>query len=294
MDDKKNMNSRGRHSREGRPSNLAFYRQYWCPAASIDPLSDVPVNCAEWFQLYGGYIFRTFSTGEATDLFDIPETMRAHIRGRVEKVATRTAKPGGPGQAENAPKEESESSPWAQLARWFERPVNPSLKLALPPLHLSNEAWDKAASLARKLMCVARRQPCLVRSAVLGYCYAATTHRYVIITGANDAEYGNLLFELIDELHLDGLAIRYVGFRAGSSQNDVPALAKTFGLPSAPDDYETANNLDSPVRLNHIGIRVCWGDSHRSSPEWHQVAVLAAVTELWRCITGANAFHRPL
>ena len=79
--------------------------------------------------------------------------------------------------------------------------------------------------------------------------------------------------------------IRYVRFRVGSSQNDVPALAKAFGLRSAPEDYETTTNLDSPARLSHIGIRVCWGDSHRASPEWHQVAALAAVTELWRCVT---------
>lgn len=32
-------------------------------------------------------------------------------------------------------------------------------------------------------------------------------------------------------------------------------------------DYETTNYLDSPAHLNHIGIRICWGDSHRASPE---------------------------
>jgi hypothetical protein len=255
------------------------------------------VDCAEWFQRYGGYIFRTFSTGEATDLFDIPETMRAYIRGRLAQITTRPDEPEkleGPEEPAGASKKKLDTSPKAQLARWFEPPVNLSLKLALPPLHFSNKEWDKAASLARKLMGVARRQPDLVRSAVLGYCYAAATHRYVIITDANDAEYGRMLFKLVDELHLDGPVIRYVGFRAGSWRNDVPALAKAFELPSAPHHHETANNLGSPARLNHIGIRICWGDSRRPSLEWHQVAVLAAVTELWRCVTGTNGFHRPL
>ena len=297
MVDRGNMNSGGRSAKDGRPSNLAFYRQYWRPAANILPLDGAVVNCAEWFQLYGGYIFRTFSTGEPTDLFDIPETMRTYIRGRLEKIAAgpdEPEEPKGPEEPPSAPKGKRDTSPKAQLARWFESPVNPSLKLALPSLHLSNEAWDQALSLARRLMCVARRQPYLVRSAVLGYCFAATTHRYVIITEPNDAEYGEMLFKLLDELQLDGPVIRYVGFRAGSSQNDVQAMAKAFGLPPAPEDYETANNLDSAARLNHIGIRVCWGDSHRSSPEWHQVAVLAAVTELWRCVTGTNGFDGPL
>ncbi len=109
-------------------------------------------------------------------------------------------------------------------------------------------------------------------------------------TDADDAEYGNLLFKLVEELGLDGPAIRYVGYRVGSQQIDVPALAKAFGLPAAPDDYETANNVDSPACLKHIGIRVCWGDSRRASPEWHQVAALAAVTELWSCVSATNGF----
>jgi hypothetical protein len=297
MDDSHKRDSRGRPSKEGRPSNLAFYRQSWCPAASIIPLPGAPANCDEWFQLYGGYIFRTFSTGEATDLFDIPETMRAYIRGRLEQIATRPdepAEPKGPDEPPSASKQKRDTSPKAQLARWFEPPVNPSLELDLPPLHLSNDAWENAVSLARRLISVAGRHPYLVRSAVLGYCYAATTHRYVTITDATDAEYGEMLFKLFDELHLEGPVIRYVGFRKGSSRNDVSALARAFGLRSAPEDYETANNLDSPVRLNHIGIRVCWGNSHRSSPEWHQVAVLAAATELWRCVTGTDGRPCPL
>jgi hypothetical protein len=296
MDNSHNVDLRGRPPKAGRPSNLAFYRQYWRPEASIIPLDGTVVNCAEWFQLYGGYIFRTFSTGEATDLFDIPGPIRDYIQSRLEQINLKSGAPEideGPEEPQSASENIASIRPHAQLARWFERPQNPSLKLAIPPLHLSNGEWERAVSLARKLMSVARRQPYLVRSALLGYCCAATTHRYVVITDANDAEYGKMLFNLIEELHLDGPAIRYVGFRAGSRQKDVQAQARAFGLPSAPHDYETANNLDSAARLNHIGIRVCWGDSRRASPEWHQVAVLAAVTELWRCVTSANGFNGP-
>ena len=291
------MNSGGRSAKDGRPSNLAFYRECWYPATNILPLDGTVLNCAEWFQLYGGYIFRAFSTGEATNFFDIPEKMRTYIRGRLIEIATKPdepEQPEEPAEPAGGTSKKLDTSPRAQLARWFEAPENPSLKLELPPLHLSNDAWERAVSLAQKLMSVARRQPHLVRGVVLGYCYAATTHRYVIITDTSDAEYGEMLFRLVDELHLVGPVIRYIGFRAGSTQNDVPALAKGFGLRSAPHDHETANNVDSPARLNHIGIRLCWGKSHRASPEWHQVAVLAAVTELWRCATGANGFLRSL
>ncbi|MFP5237660.1 MAG: hypothetical protein ACLGSD_17330 [Acidobacteriota bacterium] len=294
MNGKVDLSSRGRSSKEGRPSNLALYRPCWCPEASITTLKDAPLDCAEWFQSYGGYIFRTFSTGEDTGLFDISETMRAYIRGRLEQSQIRPRKPEDANGAEDIQaRSEDDASicPHARLARWFEPPENPSLKLAVPPLHLSSDAWDHAVSLAQKLMSVAQHKPYLVRSVVLGYCYAATTHRHVVITGAQDAEYGNMLFKLVEELHVEGLAIRYVGYRAGTRQTDVAALVEAFGLPAAPHDYETANNLGSPARLNHIGIRVCWGDSHRASPEWHQVAVLAAVTELWRCVSPKNGFQ---
>lgn len=82
------------------------------------------------------------------------------------------------------------------------------------------------------------------------------------------------------------------GISGGNRRTNVPALATAFGLPAVPEEHETANSLDSPARLNHTGIRVCGGDSCRVSPDWHQVAVLAAVTELWRCVSGTNEFHR--
>jgi len=283
MNDGINLDLLGRTEKTGRPSNLAFYREYWYPTESINPLLVAKVNCAEWFQLYGGYIFRTFSTAETTEFFDIPDPMRTHIKDRLERISTSL----------EVCKGNSKCSPAdARLPRCFEPPENPNLALHVPPLHLSCDQWERAVLLARKLMYVARRRPCLVRSAVLGYCLAATTHRYVITTDAMNAEYGKTLFELMKELHLGEPAIRYVGFRAGSDQTDVKALRKRLRLPPAEADYETTNNLDGPARLNHIGIRVCWGDSHRASPEWHQVAVLAAVTELWRCVSRTDGLHR--
>ncbi len=152
------MNSGGRSAKDGRPSNLAFYRQYWRPAANILPLDGAVVNCAEWFQLYGGYIFRTFSTGEPTDLFDIPETMRIYINGRLVQIATKPDEPEQPEKSEEtagATGKKLDTSPRAQLARWFEAPVNPSLKLALPGTgapgcgHVQHEAANTKRCLVR-------------------------------------------------------------------------------------------------------------------------------------------------
>jgi hypothetical protein len=283
MNDGTNLNLLGRPARAGRPSNLALYRQYWRTKEIITTLPGAQVNCAEWFQLYGGYIFRTFSTGETTEFFNIPNPMRTHIKDRLERITTSLEVHKGASKYNPAD---------AQLTRWFEPPENRKLELQVPPLHLSCDQWERAVLLAKKLMYVARRRPYLVSDAVLGYCYAATTHRHVILTDKKDAEYGELLFDLVKELHLGELAIQYVGFRAGSRKTDVEALRQQLGLPPADADYETTNNLDSPARLNHIGIKLCWGDSHRASPAWHQVAVLAAITELWRCVSRPDGLHR--
>ncbi len=64
---------------------------------------------------------------------------------------------------------------------------------------------------------------------MLGYCYAATTHRHVIMTDANDAVSGKMLFKLVEEFHIGGQAIYYyAGSRVGSHQTDVLARAHAF------------------------------------------------------------------
>ena len=139
---------------------------------------------------------------------------------------------------------------------------------------------------------LARRRPCLVRSVVLGYCYAATTRRYVVMTDAQDTEFGRLLIELVRELHLKELKIHLVGFRVGYNLPDIGRWMRTLGLPlTTPVEFETANNVESMARLNHVGIKVCWGESSRASQEWHEVALLAAITSLWRCVTPSRGFE---
>jgi hypothetical protein len=141
-------------------------------------------------------------------------------------------------------------------------------------------------------MSLARRRPHLVRSAVLGYCYAATTRRYVVLTDADDADYGKSLIELVRELHINELKIHLVGFRVGCNLPHIAHWLRVLKLPpTTAVDFETANNTQSPARLNHVGIKVCWGDSSRASQEWHEVALLAAIIELWRSVTPSHGFE---
>jgi hypothetical protein len=67
---------------------------------------------------------------------------------------------------------------------------------------------------------------------------------------------------------------------------------RVLKLPATtPVEFETANNVKSPARLNHVGLEVCWGGSSRASQEWHEVALLAVITELWRCVTPSHGFE---
>jgi hypothetical protein len=112
------------------------------------------------------------------------------------------------------------------------------------------------------------------------------------MTNAEDADFGRLLVELVRELHNSRLKFHLVGFRVGCNLPDVGRWIDFLGLPvTTPVDFETANNVESPTRLNHIGIKVCWGGSSRASQEWHEIALLAAVTELWRCVTSSHDFE---
>jgi len=139
---------------------------------------------------------------------------------------------------------------------------------------------------------VARRKPYLVRSAVLGYAYATTTRRYVIMTDAQDAVFGTLLIELVRELHISRVKIHLLGFRIGCNLPDIGLWIRALGLPATtPVEFETANNLHSPARLKHVGIKVCWSGPTRASREWHEVTLLAAITELWRSVTPSHGFE---
>jgi hypothetical protein len=265
----------------GRPSYLAQYREYWCPKDRIEPLLVAPVNLSDWFPLFGGYIVRAFRTGEPTDKFDLPEPARQYIEQRLANLTTsRHVK-----VATNQVKGDK------QLSRLLEKSDRPGLDLLSPASRLSKMQWGRACRLGSALMSLARRERYQVRSAVLGYCVAATTRRYVILTDKVDAKFGKQLIEVVRELHISDLKIHLVGFRVGRKLSDIDDWLRVLELPSTPVDFETANNTRSPARLNHVGIKVCWGASSRASQEWHEVALLAAITELWRSVTPSLGFE---
>ncbi len=102
---------------------------------------------------------------------------------------------------------------------------------------------------------------------------------------------GRLLIELVHGLQI-GLKFHLVGFRLGCNLPDIGHWIRLLGLrTTTPVEFEAANNYESPARLNYVGIKVCWGGSSRASREWHEVALLAAITELWRSVTPSHGFE---
>jgi hypothetical protein len=87
--------------------------------------------------------------------------------------------------------------------RLLDETDKPGLNLVSPASRLSKSQWGRACRLGRALMSLARRRPYLVRTAVLGYCCAAITRRYVVMTDAEDAEFGKLIIEVVRELHFN-------------------------------------------------------------------------------------------
>jgi hypothetical protein len=289
MDCDNKIRVNGLHGKNGRPSYLAQFREFWRSGETIEPLPVAPMNEAGWFELYSGYILRAHSTGENTDKFNVPEPMRHWIRKRLE---TFTASKKGNANDSQESSDADFSAADRQLARLLGSPKKSNLGLLVPPSRLSASEWVPGRRLGSRLMALARREPSLVQSAVLGYCLAATTRHYVIMTDEQDAVYGRLLIELVKELHISGLKVRLVGFRVGYNLPDIGRWLRILELrATTPVDFETANNLESMARLNHVGIKVCWDESSRASQEWHEVALLAAITELWRSVTPSHGYE---
>lgn len=292
-DTNRNTNNR-EPDQTGRPSYLGQFRDDWRSDLGIEPLLVAPVNCADWFKVYGGYIHRAFRTDEPTDKFNVPEPMRQYIEARLQKLTVLH-------EMDEVPRSMQADKQLSRLLNKpdklgnsdnLEKPGDPRLALFSPSSRLSQAGWKRACRLASRLMALARRRPRLVRSVVLSYGYAATTRRYVVMTDAEDAEFGKLLIEAVHELHISELKIHLVGFRVGSNLPDIGHWLRLLELrPTTPVEFETANNVKSMARLKHVGIKLCWGAPSRASQEWHEVALLAALIELWRSVTPSHGFE---
>lgn len=145
---------------------------------------------------------------------------------------------------------------------------------------------ERAIELSRALLRLASRNPYLVRQVVMGYCHSVSVRMRVVLTDDADADFGRKLLKLVKELNLPQLSARIIGFSVGDEQANLTTWLQLLGLSSSTDiKSEPAHNSDNSAALRHVGIKLVCGKSKRASREFHEVMMVAAVIELWKCVT---------
>jgi hypothetical protein len=124
---------------------------------------------------------------------------------------------------------------------------------------------------------------------VLGYLYAVDERLQVRLTGREYAPYGRVLISLVDQivnrLYSPWLCWRLVGFEIDGERKDPAGWFEDLGLKPTRIPFTKPNAPGNRAELDHIRIDVCFaGGESRLSREFCEVMLLAAVTELWRCV----------
>jgi hypothetical protein len=249
--------------KNGRPSGLARFRKE-CPLATrIVPLpspNGYPSFDELWFGTYSAFLIDEFRNGTTTlNTLAIPPALQAHVKNRLHDL---------------------EPTP---VCRWFEPPDNKTLTQPFPKLRLVGPPWERALRTSNALYRVALRYPYLVREAALGYCWAATTRRRIVLTDDADAVYGRVLIRCIKKLRVPGLKVKLVGFTIGEVIPNLDHWKDRLGLRRRiTPEYEPASNQAHKAALDYAGLKITWGGSALPSREWHEVILVASVIELWR------------
>lgn len=168
--------------------------------------------------------------------------------------------------------------------------VDPLTNCHYPDLQVSGVRRERAIELGKALMAVTRNDPYIIRHAVLGYLYAANDRMQVVLTGHQYAPYGRVLISLVGQIRerLDHpwLTWRLVGFEVDGERGDLAGWLVDLSLePDFHVEFTKANTAHNKGELDHIRIDVCSAlGKHRLSREFQEVMVLAAATELWKCV----------
>jgi hypothetical protein len=234
------------------------YWQQIIEQGPIEPLDLAQLNSADWFLRCHGYL-QNLSCPEIDYQSGLTTAMESHIG--------------------------------EQLRRLKETPLNKLFKTSaanqmdLPDLRLSSNQIEQAIELSHALFRIARRDPYVVRCAVLGYCYAVSDRRRIRLTDLLVAEYGQTLVRLVKHLKLPWIEVRLIGYQVADEKGDLSAWLKVI-KPGRNTrlEFVLAENQSSRAELGHIGIDIRNAESQRSSVAFFAVMVTAATTEIWRCV----------
>ena len=115
----------------------------------------------------------------------------------------------------------------------------------------------------------------------------------VRLTGREFAPYGRVLISLVDQvaerLHSPWICWRLVGIEVDKERKDPRGWLRDliFEPNRIPTNIPFINpkTPHNTAELDHILIKACFaGGKYRVSREFYEVMLLAAVTELWKCV----------
>jgi predicted O-methyltransferase YrrM len=92
--------------------------------------------------------------------------------------------------------------------------------------------------------------------------------------------------QVVERLDQPWLGWRLVGFEVDGVKSDLASWLTELGLDSKTEVFhEKAKTPHNQAELDHLRIDVCLVQGqHRQSREFFEVMLLAAVTELWKCV----------
>jgi hypothetical protein len=168
--------------------------------------------------------------------------------------------------------------------------VDPLTNCDYPDLQVSGVRRERAIELSEALVAVTRNVAYLVRHAVLGYLYAANDRLQVVLIDRQYAPYGRVFIDLADRiaerLDCSWLTWRLIGVKVDGERGDPAGWWADLCLePNLHVGFTKANTAHNRAELDHIRIDICSAfGKHRLSREFYEVMILAAATELWKCV----------
>lgn len=244
--------------KRGRRGNLSANGAQIVALGPIDPLDCVALNNIDWFLQSYGFLMN-LRCPEKGYRSSLTPAMESHIREKLEALR------------------------YTPLSKFYIK--SDAAQQELPDLQLRGIRLERAIKMSHALLRIARRDRDLVRRVVLGYCLAVSDRMRVEFIDIRDAKRGRELIELVKNMRLPWLGIRLVGYSLAAEKGDPNEWLKIFGLKTTtPIDYVHAQNQSSRSELGHIAIDVRNFAAQRNSREFLEVMLVAAATELWRCV----------
>lgn len=245
-------------SRRGRPGNISSVSGWL--EDPIEPLCFARLNDRHWFKRLSAFALTHLRDGRYQQQLPILPAMQQHIRLRIEQLHA------------------------TPMSKFFEESTE-----RYPNVRLTRTGRLRAIALSRTLLNLTRFNPYLVRRAVMSYCFGASSRFRVFLVDDCEAQYGAAILELIEELKIPWLKVRFVGFRIGDQEPDMTPWEELLefakpapGQPGTPFDIVNARS-GSHYETGHLGIDI--QRSGRNSREFHKMMILAAITEIWNCVT---------